>query len=59
MAGVKSSIKTLLRTDPLLGKDREISSYATAQAADRKQQENKRFSMMSVPRCYKQDKLVE
>jgi hypothetical protein len=44
----------LWHADPLLGNDGEIISHTTAQ---KKQQKNDVF-VQSVPRCYKQDKLM-
>jgi hypothetical protein len=50
-----------MQVDPLLGNDREISNYATAASRQRPENSNrgKVYSVLSAPRCYKQDKLVE
>jgi hypothetical protein len=47
--------------DPLLGNDREINNYATAVTMQQPVNSNRgtMFSVRSMLRCYKQDKLVE
>jgi hypothetical protein len=50
----------LWHIDPLLGNDRKISNYTTTVTRHRTLNSNRGtvFSVRSVPRCYKQDKLV-
>jgi hypothetical protein len=52
-------IYILWHVDPLLGNDREIKNYVTAVTSQRPVKSNRRtvFSVRSVLRCYKQDKL--
>jgi hypothetical protein len=49
----------LWHVDPLLGNDREISNYTTAVTRQRPVNSNRgmMFSVRSLPKCYKQDKL--
>jgi hypothetical protein len=52
-------IRSLWHVDPLLGNDREISKYTAAVTRKRPVNSNRGmvFSVRSLPRCYKQDKL--
>jgi hypothetical protein len=49
----------LWHVDALLGNDRKISNYITAVTRQRPVNNNRGtvFSLRSMPRCYKQDKL--
>jgi hypothetical protein len=55
------NIILLWHVDPLLSNDREIINYTTAVTRQRTINNNREtvFSVRSVPKCYKQDKLVE
>jgi hypothetical protein len=60
MTGTNASTKILWYVVPLLGNDREISNYTTAVTRQRPVNSYRRivFSVRSVPRCYKHDKLA-
>jgi hypothetical protein len=57
---VHAAVLILWHVDPLLGNDRVIGNYTTA--ITRRRPVNSKtgtvFSVRSLPRCYKQDKLM-